>query len=162
MPDGRTHKLVGAGSGAVYAGYLAKDQPDFRWWIEVLGGAFGGCLGGACPDVLEPAISSWHRGTAHSYAAGSGILAVRNGLEAFAKACRENSEKCKAVDMIPTGNIFIPAFPDPVSLLLSKVFSLFWLLLEGFVNGFAMGYVSHLVLDGTIGKRSIPLLKKGF
>jgi hypothetical protein len=162
MPDGKTHKLVGAGTGAVYAAYRAKEETNLHWWMEVAGGAFGGYLGGACPDVLEPAISSWHRGTAHSYATGGGIVALKNGLKAFAEACRENAEKCKAIDMIWDGNIFIPAIPDPISLVVSKLFDLMWRFLAGFVNGFAAGYVSHLTLDATIGKRSIPLLRRGF
>ena len=57
---------------------------------------------------------------------------------------------------------FVPAIPDPFSLLLSKIFELLWRFLAGFVNGFAAGYVSHLALDATIGKRSIPLLTRGF
>jgi hypothetical protein len=162
MPDGRTHKLVGAGTGAVYAAYRAKEESTPHWWIEVAGGALGGYAGGIFPDVLEPAVSSWHRGTAHSYATGSGIVAVKNGLKAFGEACRENAENCKAIQMISEGNIFVPAIPDPFSLLLSKIFELLWRFLAGFVNGFAAGYVSHLALDATIGKRSIPLLTRGF
>ncbi len=61
MPDGKTHKLVGAGTGAVYAGFRAKEQSNQNWCIEVAGGAVGGYVGGQLPDVLEPAISSWHR-----------------------------------------------------------------------------------------------------
>jgi len=162
MPDGRTHKLVGAGAGAVYAGYRAKEESDPHWWIEVAGGAFGGYLGGMCPDVLEPAISSWHRGTAHSCAAGGGIVVLKNGLKAFGDACRESAENCKAIEMIQQGNVFVPAILDPFSLVVLGIFELLWRFLAGFVNGFAAGYVSHLVLDATIGKRSIPLLTKRF
>ena len=68
MPDGKTHKLVGAGTGVVYAAYRAKQQSGPNWWIEVLGGAVGGYCGGLLPDIFEPAISSWHRGVAHSCA----------------------------------------------------------------------------------------------
>ena len=162
MPDGKTHKLVGAGSGAILSGYCAKEQTNANWWIEVAGGTLGGCLGGVLPDVLEPAISSWHRGTAHSYATGSGILAIGSGLTAFAEACRENAEKCKAIDMIWDGKMFISAIPDPVSLLVAKLFELIWRFLAGFVHGLAAGNVSHLALDATIGKRSIPVFRKGF
>jgi hypothetical protein len=129
---------------------------------EVAGEALGGYVGGMCPDLLEPAISSWHRGPARSYAAGGGIVAIRKGLEAFAAVCRENAEKCKAIDMIQSGSVFVPAIPDPLSLLLSPVFELLWRLMAGFVSGFAAGYVSHLALDGIIGKRSIPILTNGF
>jgi hypothetical protein len=49
MPDGKTHKLVGAGTGAVYAGYRAKEETNLHWWMEVAGGAFGGYLGVRVP-----------------------------------------------------------------------------------------------------------------
>jgi hypothetical protein len=81
-----------------------------------------------------------------------------NGLATFGEACRENAENCKAIPMIPEENIFVSTIPDPLSLLLQDVFELLWRLLAGFVNGCAAGYVSHLALDATIGKRSIPLL----
>jgi hypothetical protein len=158
MPDGKTHKLVGAGLGAVYAGYLAKEERGSDYWAEIAGGALGGLVGGMLPDVLEPAVSSWHRGPAHSYAAGGGVIAIKNGLKAFGEACRENAENCKAIPMLPDGNIFVSAIPDPFSLLLQSVFELLWRLMAGFVNGVAAGYVSHLALDATIGKRSILLL----
>ncbi len=64
MSDGNTHKLVGAGAGAVFAGFRAKEQKDHHWCAEVAGGALGGYIAGQLPDLLEPAISSWHRDVA--------------------------------------------------------------------------------------------------
>jgi len=58
----------------------AKEQRVPNWWTEVAGGALGGYVGGLLPDVLEPAISSWHRDVAHSCAAGGGIVALGNAL----------------------------------------------------------------------------------
>jgi hypothetical protein len=161
MPDCKTHRLVGAGSGAVFAGYRAKQQDDFQWWIEVLGGAVGGYLGGQLPDVLEPAISSWHRGSAHSCAAGSGIVALKNALETFGSTCRENAEKCTAIPMTLEVDVFVPDPFDPFTKFLATFFELLWRFAAGFANGLAAGYVSHLVLDATT-PRSIPLLTNGF
>jgi len=162
MPDGKTHKLVGAETGALYVAYGAKEEDGSNWCVEVAGGIFGGFLGGMCPDLLEPAISSWHRGAAHSCAAGSGIVAIASALDAFAQACRVNAEKCKAIEMIQEREVFVPVVPDPLSQLLIGICEFMWRFLAGFVKGFAAGYVSHLALDATFGKRSIPLLMKGF
>jgi hypothetical protein len=161
MSDGKTHKLVGAGAGAVFAGFRAKEQKDHHWWAEVAGGALGGYVAGQLPDLLEPAISSWHRDVAHSYTAGGGIIAIGNAVEAFAAACRENAEKCSAIPMEQQGNVFVPVVVDPLSRFLLDVFELLWRLAAGFVNGLAAGYVSHLALDA-MTPRSIPLLTSGF
>jgi len=115
MSDGKTHKLVGIGAGAVFASYQAKEQKSANWCAEVAGGVLGGYIGGLLPDVIEPAISSWHRGAAHSCAAGGGIIAMGNALAAFEAACRENAEKCRALPMEEQGNVFAFAPPDPIS-----------------------------------------------
>jgi len=161
MPDGKTHKMIGAGAGAVYAGYRAKGQSDRDWWVEVFGGAVGGYVGGQLPDALEPATSPWHRDTAHSCAAGGSIVATRNMLGAWERACRENAEKCKALPMAPVAGVFVPVPADPFSQLLLSLFEFLWRFLAGFANGLAAGYVSHLVLDAAT-PRSIPLFTGGF
>jgi hypothetical protein len=161
MSDGKTHRLVGAGTGAVFAGFRAKEQKDHHWLAEVAGGALGGYVGGLLPDVLEPAISSWHRDVAHSYTAGGGIVAMRDALAAFVAACRENAEKCRAIPMEQQGDVFVFVPVDPISRLLLDVFELLWRLAAGFANGLAAGYLSHLALDA-VTPRSIPLLKRGF
>jgi hypothetical protein len=107
MSDGKTHRLVGAGTGAVVAGFRAKQQKDHHWWAEVAGGALGGYVGGQLPDLLEPAISSWHRDVAHSCTAGGAIIAMGNALAAFEAACRENAEKCRALPMEQQGDVFV-------------------------------------------------------
>ena len=157
MSDGNTHKLVGAGAGAVFAGFRAKEQKDHHWCAEVAGGALGGYIAGQLPDLLEPAISSWHRDVAHSYSAGGGIIALGNALAAFVAACRENAEKCEAIPMEQQGDKFVPVAVDPFSKFLLDLFALLWRLAAGFANGLAAGYISHLALDA-VTPRSIPLL----
>ena len=161
MPNRRTHKLVGAASGAAYAGYRAKEQSGLNWWAEVAGGGLGGFFGGPLPDAIEPAISPWHRDLAHSWAAGTGILATKNLLAAWETACRENADKCRAIPMTLVENFYVPVPVDPLSHLLSRSVELFWRFLAGFLNGIAAGYVSHLALDA-VTPRSIPLLAAGF
>ena len=161
MPDGKTHKLVGATAGIGYAAYQAKEQAPWNQLIEIAGGLVGGYKGGQLPDVLEPAISSWHRGTAHCCLTGGGIISLRNTLMQWEKFCREKAENCKALRMIPhpsQPNTFIAAPIDPSLQLVMSLLEIFWRFAAGFVNGVAAGYVSHLALDAVIGPRSIPLL----
>jgi hypothetical protein len=84
-------------------------------------------------------------------------VAMRNALAAFEAACRENAEKCRAIPMEQQGDVFIPVALDPFSKLLMECFTFFWHFVAGFMNGLAVGYLSHLALDA-VSLRSIPLL----
>jgi len=55
--------------GGLAAGGVALNQPFGYFLTEAFGGALGGWMGGALPDVIEPANSPNHRQTAHSWAA---------------------------------------------------------------------------------------------
>lgn len=70
MPNAKQHALIGVGVGlAGYALYCRCSNRQFDLGEAVL--ATGVCvLGSMCPDGLEPAIHSWHRGIGHSVAAG--------------------------------------------------------------------------------------------
>lgn len=161
MPSENTHKYVGLVVGAAYAGHRAKAQSGPNWWAEVAGGAVGGYLGGRLPDILEPALSSWHRGVAHSCSAGGAIIVVKDPFTLWETACRENAEKCKAIPMAPHGGMFVPVPIDLFSQMFLKLAELWWRFLAGFLNGLAAGYVSHLALDAAT-PRSIPLLTAAF
>lgn len=161
MPDGKTHKLVGTATGALYAAYRAREQRTADRWLEVLGGALGGYLGGILPDSIEPATSSWHRDLAHSCAAGGGIVALSRTFTALAEACREQAEKCRAIPMVAQGNFYVVAPADPWKQFIMSLSELIWRFLAGCVNGLAAGYTSHLALDA-VTPRSIPLLTTGF
>lgn len=157
MPNRKTHTAVGAATGAAFAFYRAKDQTPNNLLTEALGGLLGGCLGGRLPDILEPAVSSWHRDTAHSLAVGGAIISTRNRLSELETGCRENAERCRAIRMVRQGNGFVPAPRGSLSEFLSEMQELLWRLLAGFLNGLAAGYLSHLALDAA-SPRSIPLL----
>jgi hypothetical protein len=161
MPDAKTHKLVGAGTGAIYAGYRAKDQSNPNWWVEVAGGAVGGYVGGLLPDILEPATSPQHRDLAHSWVAGGGIVGLHSAIEAWEAACRENAEKCRALPMAAQVTTFVHAPIDPISQLLFSLFEFLWRFSAGFANGLTVGYVSHLALDAATPS-SLPWLTNGF
>jgi hypothetical protein len=168
MPDSKTHKYVSITAGLGFSAYRAKEQTGLNFWIEVLGGGVGAWSTGNLPDIFEPAISSWHRSTFHSVAAGGVIVSQTPNLSAFTNFCREQAEQCKAnpkrIFMLPLGEgVFFPIeLNDSLSGVLSKIEELLWIFLAGFANGAAAGYISHLALDGLTGKRSIPLLTKGF
>jgi len=163
MPDGTTHRLIGTGGGAIFAAYKAKDQTVENWIAEIAGGAMGGYVGGILPDILEPAVSSWHRGIAHSCAAGATVVTGANQvLSKWEAACRAKAENCKAIQLITVANgVFVPAPADPIRQLVSGLAELFWRLMAGFLNGLVAGYLSHVALDG-VTPRSIPLLTNGW
>jgi membrane-bound metal-dependent hydrolase YbcI (DUF457 family) len=159
MPDKKTHQHIGAGCGAAFAAFEAKDQPNVYFWIELIGGALGGYSGGTLPDWLEPALGSWHRGVCHSAAAGTAVFFVRSVLANWANICRENADKCRImpqVENVQTGE-WLPIQRTPLQQAWVEICEFVWRLLAGFLNGLAAGYVSHLILDaGT--PRGIPLL----
>lgn len=167
MANRRTHRRVGRISGAVYAAHRAKGQTVGQCITESIGGAVGGDVGSLLADWLEPGISSWHRGTAHSCAAGMGILSLGEVLAGAETYCRQQAERkvaeLRTLQMTPDPaqpNVFIPVPNSSLTQLWLTICELVWRTLAGFANGLAAGYLSHLVLDaGT--PRSIPLLTNG-
>jgi len=162
MSDRKTHVVVGVTAGIGYAAYQAKEQNAPNCLVEIAGGGVGGYLGGLLPDLLEPGISSWHRGTMHSWSTGASIVSLRDRLMEWEKFCREKAEKCKAIPMVPIKPFtLVPAPVDPISDLFAKLAEFFWRFLAGLANGLAAGYVSHLTLDA-FTPRSLPLLASRF
>jgi hypothetical protein len=168
VPGRTTHAYVGMTAGIGYAAFQAKGRSSFNLLAEAAGGALGGWYGGQLPDVFEPALSSWHRGFAHSGAAGTAIVANRPRLSSFQDQCRKQAEECRSkresLTMVPhpsQPNLFVPAPSRQWEHLWLTVQELFWLFAAGFANGLAAGYVSHLALDFTT-PRSIPLLTGRF
>jgi hypothetical protein len=76
MPDKKIHQLAGGVVGVGFAALEAKNQPTNQFCIEMIGGGIGGYVAGMLPDVLEPAISSWHRGVCHSATAGAAVYTL--------------------------------------------------------------------------------------
>ena len=168
MANRKTHRRVGRVSGALYGAHRAKDQRVEHFITESIGGAIGGDIGAMAADWLEPAVSSWHRGTAHSCAAGGIVLSIGDTLAQVEIFCRAEAQR-KAMqrselEMVPhptLPDVFVPASGSVLTNLWLLACELLWRAAAGFANGLAAGYVSHLVLDaGT--PRSIPLLTKGF
>jgi hypothetical protein len=168
MPDRRTHRRAGRISGGVYAFQRARKQSVGQGITETVGGIAGGEVGALIADWLEPGTSSWHRGTAHSCAAGVGVLSLGEVLAGAEAYCRQQAERkaqeLKTLQMIPDPvqpSVFISAPNSSLTQLWLTICEFFWQALAGFANGLAAGYLSHLVLDaGT--PRSLPLLTNNF
>ncbi len=168
MPNRITHRRAGRISGGVYAFQRASKQSVGRCVTETIGGIAGGDLGALAADWLEPGISSWHRGTAHSCAAGLGILSLGEVLAEVEVYCRQQADlkaqELRTLQVIPDSaqsSVFVSVQNSSLSQLWLTICELLWRAAAGFANGLVAGYLSHLVLDaGT--PRSIPLLTNGF
>jgi len=168
MADRKTHRRAGRVAGGVYAAHRAKGQGVLPCAVETLGGVLGGDLGGIVADVLEPALTSWHRGPAHSCVAGAAVLSLGDPLMRFESYCREQAERnakervtLRAIPDLSREGSFVVVSADPLGQLWLAICEFFWRMLAGFANGVAAGYLSHLALDaGTF--RSIPILTNGF
>jgi hypothetical protein len=89
MSNRRTHLIAGTSAGLGFAGYLARNEQPRAFAAETVGGALGGAIGCLGPDTVEPALHSWHRSTAHSYAAAATIVtATAQGIERWQEYCR--------------------------------------------------------------------------
>jgi hypothetical protein len=129
--------------------------------------ALGGDVGALVSGFLNPGISSRHRGTAHSCAAGGVVLSLGELLGGSGTFCRQQgeqkAEERKTLQTLPDPqqpNLSIAAPNSFLAQLWLSICEIFWWAVAG-ANGLAAGYMSHLVLDaGT--PRSIPLLTNGF
>ena len=136
-----------AGTGA--AVLTSKDQPTPCRFLEAAGGALGGYLGGKLPDILEPATSSWHRSTAHSFSAAAMVGTGLAKVDIFQNYCRQRADHFATVRAaMPEGGI---------GGLLHLLAEAFWRLCAGFAAGLAAGYLSHLALDA-LTPRCIPII----
>lgn len=139
MPNGKVHTFVGAGSGAALTIYCGRSHEPGVRFIEAVGGGLGGYLGGKLPDMLEPAVSPWHRDLAHSWATGTAVVAALPRLKPWEQYCRQRAAQYGALRSSPG--------VDPLTRFLHGLLELFWRLAAGFASGLAAGYASHLALD---------------
>jgi hypothetical protein len=148
MANRKTHAIAGFASGAVAAGYSARDLGPEYLIPEIISGGIGGMLGGIAPDVLEPAIHSWHSSVAHSGASGlTGAIATKQ-CATLQKQCRLESQHHDQLRH---------ASENDWTRFWHAMISFLWLLLSGLIVGLPAGYLSHLVLDAA-SPRGIPLV----
>src|SRR5690606_28823154 len=97
VANGKLHRRVGTAVGAGTALARSLDQDAPAMLAETLGGAVGGWVGGALPDVLEPATSPRHRSVCHSWATAGSLLTWANARVADGQQfCRERAERRSA------------------------------------------------------------------
>jgi hypothetical protein len=149
MPNARTHKTVGTCAGILGSVPVAGKQCDFLGaLVALIGGGLGGYVGGITPDLIDKPTSPNHRATAHgvlpvALAAGIGSRIIKPITDALLRWA-EAAKKAAA----GAGN--------PVDQALYSLARVVYLVAAGFVAGFAVGYLSHVVLDLTT-KRGLPV-----
>ena len=168
MADGKAHRYFAIAAGVGMTAYVAKEQAGLDFWLQLLGAAIGARCTGNLPDILEPAVSSYHWGTFHSVGMGGTISAQVERISDIRKFCQSQADECKKnpkrILMLPVtdGTSFTIELDGLLGEVLSFIERCLWLILSGFVVGAATGYVSHLALDAATCKRPLPLLAKGF
>lgn len=145
----RVHVAVGVPAGAAVAAYAARNEHGSAFLLESIGGSVGGYVGALVPDVLEPAVSSWHRSVCHSWVAvGVGVKSLPEHLARWQAYCRahaaEHERRRDASD-------------DAMARAWHAACAIFWLLVSGFALGLVAGYASHVALDAAT-PRGLPLL----
>lgn len=140
MADGKTHDQFGGALGALLALLRSNAEKDAPMAVvmRMLGGYLGGRVGAKIPDWLEPAVSSWHRSTAHSVVVGATLFEVtRQNIDAWEEHCRAKQAEAQAG--ANQADVF------------------FWALASGFGPAVVAGHLSHIALDAQT-PRSIPLI----
>lgn len=137
MPRASVHRTVGAVVGGAAAATIAQDLPADVRPAFVLGGAVGGLIGGALPDLLEPPTSSHHRDLAHAWAVLVGTISLR--LDGARGTCLAWADECaRRAAGSAVGSVNALWWQVVASLLRA---------LAGALHGVQAGYVSHLTLD---------------
>ncbi|MFH0903040.1 MAG: metal-dependent hydrolase [Pseudomonadota bacterium] len=149
MPNGRTHKVVGAVAGGSFALVRSAGQPAVHRTVETAGGVLADVGLGMLPDVLEPAIHPGHRSVAHSAApaVALGVLASRH-LDSWQASLRARADRQGALAMQSQSTL---------AQLWHAFLELLLRLAAGAVAGALGGYGSHLALDA-FTPRSLPLI----
>lgn len=153
MADRATHQRVAVLTGTATGFFVARELEGAPWLARITGTIAAAKLGGALPDILEPGIHSWHRGSFHSLTAllGSGHLMVvqpsafRGWITGLDKRARRLRAEREALP---------PDHPDQGCLMIKEMLSHF---LTGAAVGLVAGYASHLLLDART-PRGLPLL----
>lgn len=149
MPDGKTHRSIGAGAGAVAAGFYAREQNLIDMIIEAFGGWLAGRFGGALPDLLEPAVTPNHRKVAHAVMPNAAIaeILIKN-VPLWQEILRKHAAQAA---------LRRKQAPSDTERAFNLISELFFLLAAGAVVGLPAGYASHLVLDARTPK-GLPLI----
>ena len=149
MAGRREHDAAGVVTGVATALLTTRRKASaYELVAEALGGAFGGRFGSRIPDVLEPAVHSYHRNVAHSVTFATAVTVKGKKRAARMQARLRAQADEYAERRAASGDWF-----EQIVLWIAETACR----VAGFVAGVIPGYLSHLVLDaGT--PRGIPLL----
>ena len=149
MPNGRTHRVVGAAAGSAYALYRAGHQAPAHALIETLGGALAGAVGARLPDVLDPPLHPRHRSLAHglvpvAVAGRVGAMAL-DRCQVRLRAEAEHRASLRRAAVTPLQRVW------------HAIVEVLCRLGAGAMAGLLAGYGSHVALDA-FTPASIPLV----
>lgn len=145
MPNKKTHVTVGTIVGGGHAAYKAWGQEPYQIFLEALGGALGGYVGGRVPDIIDPPTSPRHRSIGHGVIPNGIVSAIcyknlgnwQNSLRSRAADYQSKREQAEGlVDQIKYGLLEALCY-----------------ILSGFLAGLGAGHTSHLLLDLTTPSR---------
>lgn len=151
MANRPLHIVGGVAFGAGAALYHARPAATpLEMLLEVLGGAAGGYVASAVPDMLEPATSPNHRNVAHSVAAGTALVVkAAKPVSRYREGLRAQADQYAAKRRRPETTTL-----QSVWFFLCECF---YRVAAGAVSALVPGYLSHLTLDA-VTPRGIPLL----
>ena len=134
MPNRDVHIPVSQTTGVIIAGLFSIDQSTEVVISRMIGGAFGGYLGGLMPDKIDPSSNGPnHRSIGH------GIIPIGGALLFGSKSINSARKwlKDKADSSRHEGNLLN---------------SLLYEFVIGVIDGFISGYLAHLALDSRTPK----------
>jgi hypothetical protein len=151
MANRRVHNRGGLAAGTGAALYHLRPEADpLEALLEVLGGAAGGYVASAIPDVLEPATSPNHRNVAHSVATATALaVKSRKPVSRYREGLRARADQHRATRRQPS--------TSTLQSIWHFLCECFYRLAAGAVSAVVPGYLSHLALDAMTPK-GIPLL----
>ncbi len=138
MPKRNTHLTVGVmvGAGAALCTLVSIPEDDRSGWI-LIGGALGGAVGAAMPDVIDLPTGPNHRAIGHSISV-NGVVALP-AIElagSLFDLCMSRAKDAKGRG--------------------DELTEVLWQMAAGAVWGMLAGQLSHLVLD-SMTPRSLPI-----
>ena len=149
MANGKVHKIVGISAGGGLAYLSTSDMQAADRILEMLGGCFGGALGGKAPDWIDPPTNPNHRSVGH------GVIPVASiakwyfeNLPKWQATCRAAAEQHSQLRQQSQTNLH-SAWHGLMEILFR--------LIAGFLAGLPAGYLSHVGLDAVTPK-SLPFV----
>jgi hypothetical protein len=140
MSNRKIHTIVGATSGGVFAGAVAGNRGS-NVLLEGIGGGLGGWVGARLPDLIDPPTSPRHRSVGHGVAqsaiAGRYLLDAIPRWQGWLRGMAAQHQEAARIA------------PDRWSELGHTIAHVVLLLASGAILELVVGYLSHLILDGT-------------